>query len=330
MKVSRPTILDLEKATGYSTGTISRAFNQSSEISTRTRALILRKADEIGYVPHSGARSARGGRTGRWGLLLPHLRNPRYSEIMDQLDLEANRRSTLLLLGLSRYDAAIETRLALHWASGETDGIIADSCIDATVFKKLWERRFPLVFLFGRPSVQFNMVKTSVRASQEMLVNRLVALGHRRIGYVGHEADHCRTNESFLTYHAVLQQHGLPLQDDLLFFGEHSYTAGREAWEHWRGKSRPTAVVCRHDDIACQLVTAAQADGFRVPDDLSIVGSDDIPEAKLCNLTTMRLDPAVLARQAVELLGGDQEKFGHVRVVEATVVERGSVAAPRP
>lgn len=328
MKISRPTILDLEKATGFSTGTISRAFNQSAEISARTREIILQKAGEIGYVPHSGARSARGGRTGRWGLLLPHLRNPRYAEIMDQLDLEANRHSTLLLLGLSRYEPAIETRLALHWSSGETDGIIADSCLDATIFKRLWERRFPMVFLFGRPSVQFNMVKTSVQRSLEVLLRRLVDLGHRRIGYVGQQTEHCRMNESFLTYHEVLRAHGIPLEDELLFFGERGYTAGREAWEYWRGKSRPTAVLCHHDDIACQIIECAHTDGLQVPRDISVIGSDDIPEARLCNLTTMRLDPGDLARQAIELLQLAQGKFGEVRCVEATIVDRGSIGSP--
>lgn len=326
--MKKPTIFDLERLTGYSIGTISRAFNKSPTIKASTRELILKKAREISYVPHAGARAITQGRTRRWGLLLPHLRNPRYSEIMDHLDLEARTRSTMLLLGLSRYDAAIEAELALHWASGETDGIIADSCIDPKVFYTLRERRVPMVFLFGRPSTDFHMVQTSVARSCDALMRRLLELGHRRVGYVGQANPTCRIHGSFTAYETMLREYGVPVDESLLFFGTHEYTAGEQAWRHWAPAERPSAILCYNDNIACKIISLAQAEGVQVPRDLSIVGADDIPEAALCNLTTMHLDPAQLARDVFALLEKDPGEPGQVRVVHSTVVERGSVAPP--
>lgn len=326
MKKTRPTIYDLEKLTGFSTGSISRAFNESSTIKSSTRELILQKAKEIGYLPHAAARAITQGRTRRWGLLLPHLKNPRYAEIMDNLDSEARKRSTMLLLGLSRFDAAIESELALHWASGETDGIIADSCLDGAVFEQLREREFPLVFLFGRPSTRYNMVQSTVGSCCRRLLEQFVALGHRRIAYLGQEGPTCRIHDSFTTYQEVLTAHGLPQDEDLIVFGSHDYTVGMEAWSRWRtSPRRPTAVICYNDIIACKFIEHIQAGGLKIPRDISVIGSDDIPDAALANLTTTRIDPAEFARAAFAFLDKGFTKTGTVHRVEATLVERGSV-----
>lgn len=329
MKRQRPTIFDLERITGFSTGTISRAFNQSTRISADTRDLILKKAREIGYAPHSGARSLIQGRTRRWGLLLPNLLNPRYAEIMDRLDLEARRRSTLLLLGLSRYDASIEAELALHWASGETDGIISDACVDSAVFEQLRNRKFPLVFLFGRPSTAFDEVSIDFAGCCVELLRRCVQLGHRRLGYVSPQFPHSRLHNSYRSYTTVCKEAGLPLNEAHQFFGTIDYSAGAEAWACWKNQpDRPTAVLCFNDAVACGLIQAASADGCRVPQDMSIIGSDDIPAASFYNLTTIRVDPMEIAREVFELLTRPRSRAGESRLVSASIVERNSIAEP--
>jgi LacI family transcriptional regulator len=329
MKRQRPTIFDLERITGFSTGTISRAFNQSNRINAQTRELILRKAREVGYAPHSGARSLIQGRTGRFGLLLPDLGNPRYSEIMDSLDLVARQHSSLLLLGLSRYDAAIETELAFHWASGETDGIIANASSNFEPFEQLRNRKFPIVFLFGRPSDQFDFVTVDTQKCCAELLERCIKLGHRRIGYVSPEFQDSRIFSSFVTYKKVLKAHGLPVEEANQFFGTHDYTAGAEAWTHWKNNpKRPTSVLCFNDAVACGLIQAANSSGCRIPEDLSVIGSDDIPVASFYNLTTMRNDPAQIAAEAFSLLTRQRTRSAEDRVVPTTIVERNSIAAP--
>jgi DNA-binding LacI/PurR family transcriptional regulator len=330
VKRIRPTIFDMERVTGFSIGTISRAFNQTLPIKAETRNFILQKAKEMGYSPNSVARNLTQGRTNRWGLLLPHLYNPRFSEFMDHLDIEARKRHSLLLLGLSRYDADIGTKLAQHWASGETDGIIADGCVDATVFEQLHRSRFPIVFLYAAPGAQFNVVSTDTSAGFVELMQKLIAAGHQRIGFINHAFPTRLNHPAQQAYEQVLREHHLPIEEKLMFFGTRDYTAGAEAWAYWRQtRSNPTAVLCRNDEIACHYIKSAQAEGFHAPRDFSIVGSDDTYAAALCDLTTLRTDPALMASEAFALLERPYSRTGEMRLIPATIVERHSIG-PRP
>jgi len=328
-KHQRPTIFDLERITGYSIGTISRAFNPGTEISAATREVILQKAREIGYAPHSGARALIHGRAGRLGLLLPDLFNPRYAEIMDHLDREARKQSTLLLLGLSRNDPKIEAELVLHWASGEVDGIVADASVDPALFEQPRLRKFPLVFLFSRPSDQYNEVSINFVPPYTELVERCFALGHKRVAYVSPDFSEARKVTTYTGYLRALEKRGLPPDESLMFFGSHDYTAGFEAWQHWRHRpDRPTAFCCFNDIVACTLMQSALDDGMRIPQDLSVVGADDILAASFHRLTTIRTDPAEIAAKAIQLLNRPPSRKGAVETVPATIVERGSIGPP--
>lgn len=324
--MKRLTIYDLARITGLSSGTISRAFNENTKIKAATRELVLRKAMEVGYRPHAGARAMSHGRTRRWGLLLPHLQNPRYSELMEQLDNDARQRSTLLLLGLSHYNATIEADLASHWASGEVDGIISNNCTDVMVFEKLQKREFPFVFLFGSPSLKFNSVTSDTTACCAQLVERMFQAGHRRIGYISQLFPHLRLHSSFVGYRQALAAHKLPLDESLIFFGSSDHVAGEEAWSRWRtSPQRPTAVLCFNDIVACGLIQSVQNDGYRVPLDLSVVGCDDIRMASFFNLTTIRSNPVDISREVFSLLERPPQSPAEQRFVPATIVERSSL-----
>jgi LacI family transcriptional regulator len=311
-----------------STGTISRAFNTSpgNRINAVTRDRILKKAREIGYAPHSGARAMIHGRARRWGLLLPHLYNPRYAELMDHLDREARQRSTVLLLGLSRFDPQLEADLLLHWASGEADGIITDCGASHTVYEVLRKRRYPVVFLFGRPSPQFNLVDVDTMRSFRDLPEKMIAAGHRRLGFIGQYFTDCRLHPSFLGYAGALEARGWALNEEHIHFAAHDYVAAAEAWQRWRtSKTRPTAVLCFNDVIACNLIQNARNDGLDVPRDLSVTGSDDIPAAADYHLTTIRTDPAQIAREVFALLERKPSSKAEVRMIQSRVVQRESI-----
>lgn len=327
-KNARPTIYDLSTMMGLSPGTISRAFNanQANRINPETRERILRKAREIGYYPNAGARAIIRGKTNRWGLLLPHLYNPRFVELVDHLDLEARKRSTILLLGLARADIETEESLVTQWASGEVDGIIADASVDSHVFDSLRKRNFPIVYLFGRKSPHFDMVDVGGGDNFEILMEQMVAAGHRRIGYAGIDVPDCRIMPCHVAYRKVLKAHGIPLDESLIHFAECDYAAGEEAWNRWRDLPlRPTAVMCFNDLVACNLIDRVRREGLRIPEDLSVAGSDDVIAAAAYGLTTVRADPAEIAQEVFTLLEGRHEKRGLVRHVKSMIVDRGSI-----
>jgi DNA-binding LacI/PurR family transcriptional regulator len=332
-KNARPTIYDLSLLMGVSPGTISRAFNanRNNRINPATRERILRKAREIGYFPNEGARAIIRGKTNRWGLLLPNLFNPRYVELTNHLDLEARKRSTILLLGLAREDIETEEHLVTQWASGEVDGIIADASVHSQVFESLRKRAFPLVYLFGRKSPDFDVVGVDMADNFELLMERMIAAGHRRIGYIGVAFPDRRIMPCYRGYSKILGVHSLPLDESLIHFGKHDYTAGEEAWLRWRNLAhRPTAVLCFNDLIACNLIDKVRREGLQVPDDLSVTGCDDVGAAATYGLTTIRADPAEIAREVFVLLEGRHETPGLVRDVKSTIVDRGSIGPVSP
>jgi LacI family transcriptional regulator len=332
----RPTVFDLEKATGVSRGTISRAFHNSPEINAATREMVLQTAAKIGYFPHPGASKMKLGRTNRWGLLIPHLKNPWYGELVEALDAEARKHRSTMLLGLTHYDPAMERALINYWAAGETDGIIVSSSgsdVNYESFARMQARGFPLVFLYGSPKRKFDCVMCDDKDSTEQVMEYLYEIGHRRIGYVSSKHDYCRETSGFRAYSKLLEKHGLPLREDFIHFGS-DHIAGVEAWEKWRHPpARPTAVFCGSDIIACSLLQQAGDFGLRVPQDLSIVGFDDVAEASRAGLTTIRTDSKKFAEAVFELLlrpRDPQHSGKNSRTIASQMVFRRSVAAPSP
>jgi LacI family transcriptional regulator len=331
----RLTIHDLQKATGLSLATISRAFNESREISAKTRAMILRKAEEIGYSPHPGARTLKLGRTGRWGLLIPHLRNPWYAELTEAFDYEARQRRSMLMLGLSHSDADLERAFLQTWMRGEADGIIVTSTDNEKNYEemlKIQAQGYPMVFLYGSPKNAFDYVTSETYENTLRVLRHFYELGHRKIGYISLKFTHDRQTQEFTAYRDFLREVKLPLEEDLMYFDYHDYEAGAMAWKKWRGSQQiPTAVFCKGDVIACDLMKAVRQSGLQVPRDLSLVGQGDTTEADRVGLTSIRTSQAELASAVFELLvrpRGDDQPKKMARGVPSELIMRDSVCAP--
>jgi DNA-binding LacI/PurR family transcriptional regulator len=335
-KRSRPTIFDLARHTGVSRGTISRAFNNQPGISSKTQEKILRVAKEIGYSPHNGARMMKLGRTKRWGLLLPHLQNPYYAELVEALNNQAQAQGTLILLGLSNHDKNRESSLITQWTAGETDGLILDQShyhSNPEFFEQLKAREVPMVFLHGQPIAGFDFVRYQLFDSFARILNHLDALGHTRIGYVGQEFDFCRQTARFRAYVEFHQSRGRKIQEPLIHFGEDGAQGGINAWRFWqRSGNPPTAIVCCDDVIACGVVHAARSSGLQIPRDLSVTGVDDIAEASRLGLTTIHTNREATAKAILELLERRRVAFEsppEVCEIPSELIMRDSIGRPR-
>lgn len=333
-KRKRPTIFDLVKYTGISRGTISRAFNDQPGINPQTREKVLKAAKAIGYQPHTGARMMKLSRKRRWGLLLPHLRNPYYSELVEALNKEARNRRTTILFGLSLDEVESEA-IVEQWA-GDTDGLILDQSYhrgNLELFQRLNERGVPIVFLHGTPIPGFDFVKYNLYDTFFRSLKCLKALGHQRIAFVGQEWEGCRRTARFRAYTDFHAQNQLPIDDALICFGEDGHQGGVSAWQHCAALAEPpTAVVCCDDIIACGVFQAARTQGLSMPRDLSICGVDDIAEAERLGLTTIRTDREQTSRAVLDLLErrlSDPNRPAEIAIVPSELIMRDSVAEPR-
>ncbi len=335
-KHKRPTIFDLVDYTGISRGTISRAFNNQPGINAQTRETILRAAREIGYMPHNGARMMKLGRTRRWGLLLPHLHNAYYAELVDGLNYETRARGVTLLLGLSNHDKQREADLIGQWTAGETDGLILDQGhyhANPKMFEQLKARGTAMVFLHGRPIPGYDFVRYEFFDSVLRILGQLDALGHTRIGYVGQDFPFCRQTARFQAYARFHESLGRPLDESLICFGEDGAVGGMNALRKWvNADNLPTAVMCCDDIIACGLMQAAREAGLRVSEDLSVTGVDDIAESARIGLTTIRTDRMATSRAICDLLDARLTNFDapiQVRSITSELILRDSVGKAR-
>jgi DNA-binding LacI/PurR family transcriptional regulator len=326
----------MEKITGLSRGTISRAFNHSTEIKRETKDFIFKKAEEIGYSPNSGARAHKLSPTQKWGLIYSHFQNPWMNELAEALDYQAQMRNTKLIVGLTHNHDETENKLVKMWMTGEVDALIANSSSrddNYPAYLQAQNRGVPLVFLFGSPKRAFDCVDIEGYGSFQRTMEYLYDMGHRHIGYVGHQHNESKTTLSYRAYQAFLQDRGLKQREEYSHFGSFE-TAGPEAWTRWQHlKIRPTAAICTADVIALSLMQEVVATGRRVPQDLSVVGHDDIAAAARMKLTTIRIDPTAFAFAVASLLErprGDDHPKMDFRLVRSEFILRQSVAKITP
>ena len=332
----KPTIWSMEKLTGFSRGTISRAFYSDSNINPATREAILRKAAEIGYMPNSGVGATMAGKIQRWGLLLPHLKNPWICELTEAIDQQARGRNVVLVTALSHYNATIEKKYLQLWMRGEMQGIIVASMDiedNYLTYLHAQSRFYPVVFIYPAPRESADYVDVENYSSSKGAMQYLYDMGHRRIGFISQYYPHVRASTGFRAYCAFLGDHEIPILEEYIHIAPIE-RAAKSAWTAWKGmKHRPTAVLCSGDSLACALMMHVLGDGQRVPEDLSIIGHDNSEMAARMNITTIGVDINVFAQEIVALLerprGENRPKIDH-RMVPSSLILRQSVAKINP
>nr|WP_234043860.1 substrate-binding domain-containing protein [Cerasicoccus arenae] len=276
----------------------------------------------------------RSQRSFRWGLLLPHLENSEYAQLVETLDAEAHRQGTNFVLGLTHYDAKVESSFLRHWAAGEADGVICDAVSwteNGDLYRQLVDRGYPFMALYYAPD-GYSQARRDDYESFCIGLRNLIGMGHRRIAYVGVDHPQAKFTNSFCAYKEVLKSHKIEYDESLVIMNANNRESGVKAWQLIREMSNaPTAVMAFNDTLASGIWIGVHADGLSVPKDLSIIGSDDIPESRLMGLTTIRYDRAELARRVLNTLEKMRiEPMGpQIVTMDTYVVMGNSVSPPR-
>ncbi|WP_269539029.1 LacI family DNA-binding transcriptional regulator [Cerasicoccus fimbriatus] len=306
MPEKRPTLKDLIKKTGFSHGAISRAFNGQKGISTATKERILKAAREIGYHPNPSARNFKRGYSGRVGIILPNLRNTNYSELYEQLDRAISASGSSSILALTHDDMETEANTILHWSAGETDAMVinpirANTNLD--IYQKVKSWGYPLLFLYGNLGGDFDGIGFEYDNSMAQALKYLRDVGHQSVAYVGQIPPGAKPLGKYSVLLRQLEAVDMQFDEKHSVFDVDGQEAGSVAMDRWkRLGSYPTAIVAYNDYTAGSIYYEARYRGLSIPKDFSLLGSDDVAEAKLIGLSTIRTDRTALANEVMRML----------------------------
>jgi LacI family transcriptional regulator len=302
--MAEATIRDVAKRAQMSVATVSRALNGFDNVSEQARERIAIAVKELGYVPHAGARSLSLARNNAIGVVLPDLHGEFFSEIVRGMDREASRRGYLLLLS-NLHSGSEQAANALRAMRGRVDGLIVMAPhLGAAELSAALPRGLPSILINTRdgpdrhPSIHLDN-----GAGARAVVDHLASLGRKRLVHIAGPAKNIDAQERSQAFRAAVSAHGLIGK---VVEGDFEMESGSRAIADLLAKGTAfDAVFAANDNMAIGAIEALRAAGKAIPDDVAIVGFDDIPLAQHLGITTVRVRIAELGERAVARLLDD-------------------------
>ena len=330
------TSFDVAQLAGVSQPTVSRALRNLPGTSPATRDRVRQAARELSYVPSDTGRSLSTQRTRRIAVVSDELTNPYYPELVEPVRryLSAHGYRTVLLTETSATDdhgPAVD-----DLADGSYDGALLTTTLRrSSLPRDLSERGLPHVLVNRVLDVAESPSCTvdNARGSAE-IADLVASLGHRRVGAIHGPVGTSTGRERAEALVRRLRHHGIAPRRHHTRRAAFGHDTGMQAAvDILRSPDPPTALICANDVLALGALSAARRLSLRVPQDLTIIGFDDIPMASwpLVDLTTVRCDLDALAREAVLLLLDEirePSRAPQLRTVPVSLQVRGTHAAP--
>ena len=307
---SRSTIVDVAAAAEVSISTVSLVMNGKGPVADGTRSRIQRVARELGYAPSRSARGLAARRTGNIGFVLreDHFRQsePFYTRVFLGAEFEARRRGLYVLLATVPDDYDPEADAPRFLAEHSVDGVVVAGDVSSVLLAQMRKRSIPFVladYAWGNAPV----VSIDNAGGAELAAAHLVERGHTAVGFLGADAHHPSPPARRDAFVAAMAAAGHPVADSdvVMADGPTDRPTGAAAGATLLdASSRPTAVFCANDALALGLVDAARERGLAIPEDLAVVGFDDVQGAALATpaLTTVRVAKEGLGEVALGLL----------------------------
>ncbi len=331
-------IQDVAKAAGVSTATVSRALSAPEKVSEPTRQAVLAAVEATGYRVNQAARSLRTRRAGSVLVLVPNLSNPFFSQIIAGIESRLSAAGLKVVVTDTGPGAGAQA-LTEPMRDGHADGIIClDGNFDPAALDEVAQSRHAARIVFACEWVDgspFPSVRSDNAHGVRMAMDHLFALGHRDIGLVQGPRGNVLTAARTEAFAAAMAAQGLAVQDNWMFRGDFSLESGRDAALFFaQGARLPTAVFCASDLMAHAMIGQWRAMNIRVPQDVSVVGFDDIEVSEYLwpPLTTIRQARETLGSKAAELLLDRILGRAHGAPaihVPVSLVVRATTAAPR-
>ncbi|MED4300783.1 LacI family DNA-binding transcriptional regulator [Geobacillus stearothermophilus] len=316
-------IKDVAKRANVSTATVSRVLRNTGNVTEETRQRVLEAIEALNYQPNVLGRYLRRMETETVLVVVPDITNPFFSKVLRGIEAVALKHGYQVLLGDTQNDARLEEQYLNVLPQRQVDGMIF---LTARIRKELVEemaRQFPIVlaceYLEGTdiPTVSIDNISSARKATEY-----LIRLGHRRIAHLSGPMDVILSRDRLRGYYQALAQHEIEVDAALVQEGDFTYESGYHLTLKLLALEKPpTAIFAANDEMAIGAVKAIRHRGGRVPDDVAVVGFDDIHMASIFepSLTTIAQPMFEIGQKAMELL---------LRLIEGIDVERRQLVLP--
>ncbi len=314
------TIYDIAKEAGVSPSTVSRVLTNSAGVRSEKRERVQALIEKYNFRPNALAKGLSDTRSGVIGVLMADIRNPYYSAVYVACENAAMARGYRVILCCSLGESAREVEQldilkqqsveAIIQIGGRVDAVITDRAY----IKKAKEisQQLPIITGGKIDDVSCYRVVIDAKAAARLLIEHLMELGHERIALVGGRLDVISTFEKYMTYCEILKDHGIPINKRFLFEGKYDYDAGYDGVKELMSmKEKPTAIIAINDSCAAGVIRRLEEEGYKVPEDVSVVSYDNTYIATLLSpkITSIDYDydtlGKMLADTAIDVANGE-------------------------
>lgn len=301
------TIKEVARKAGVSYATVSHVINNTRFVSQDTRERVLFAMQEVNYRPNDLARSLRSGKTNTIGLIIPDSANPFFAEIGRSIEGTAFQLGYSVILCNAEQDPRREEFYVDVLTKKQIDGVIFAASGEQTgPLQYLLDKGIPLV-LINRDLANINLdaVLIDDRQGGYLATHHLIELGHRRIACIAGPRTTTPSGDRVTGFQKALAEAGIPYDEELVVRGDYHPGSGYEITLRWLAlPDPPTAIFCANDLMAVGALGAAARTRIRVPEELSIIGYDDIELARFCTppLSTISQPKSKIGTLATQFL----------------------------
>lgn len=277
---STPTITDVALEADVSIAAVSKALNNIEgdiRISESTKERILKAADDLGYMPNPFASALRTKRSGIVGAIVRDIDDPFLRQLVKQTELVCKMRGLSLLISNANKEALTAERQLKLMLNQLFDGllILGDMTNDKNLLDSLSNSRIPVVLMCGRPNQQFSTLQYNDVTGMRLMLDYVRKCGHKNLAFIGVQ-DHYSVGRRLNTLRDYCAEYDLICPDNMVFDVSSLSDVEKHLQRIWRAPVRPTVIICASDRVAQWVMAETLRLGRKIPQDISIVGYDDI------------------------------------------------------
>jgi DNA-binding LacI/PurR family transcriptional regulator len=307
LRPDRMDIRDVAQRAKVSIATVSRTINHISTVNPQMAKRVWQAIEELNYLPNTQARALVSGRSRLLGLIVSEITNPFFPELIQQFEDVAVENGYEVLIGSTNSDPKRMVSVIRRMLERAVDGVaIMTFGIEAPMVEELAARQVPLVFVDAGPDSPFvRTLEVDYKTGIRQGVQHLAALGHRRIAFITGPLQLRSAQVRRDAFVKAMHEIGVQVEPENIVEGTHRLEGGMEGMRILANNTiKPTAVMCSNDMTAIGVLHELYNTKTRVPDDISVIGFDDIHIAEFTfpPLTTIQMACSDLARSAVEAL----------------------------